>query len=164
MRAFAFIAPIALVFGLAVSPALAQAPQVLVTVGGDLVDDVDELGQRDVDRQVERLTTVVARELARSGGLEGAQVNLVLTDLKPNRPTFQQAVDRPGLSIIESISIGGATIEGEVVTADGQRLPVSYSRYSHNLADVHGYGTWQDAERAYGRLAANLASGRLVTR
>ncbi|WP_269514442.1 hypothetical protein [Brevundimonas subvibrioides] len=164
MRRFAFIAPLALVVGMAASPALAQDPQVNVTVGGDLIDKVEELGQRDVDRQVERLTTVVARELARSGSLEGAQINLVLTDLKPNRPTFQQAVDKPGLSIIDSISIGGATIEGEVVTADGQRLPVSYSRYSTTLADVYGYSTWQDAEQAYGRLASNLASGRLVTR
>jgi len=164
MRRFAFIAPLALVVGLAASPTLAQAPQVNVTIGGDLIDNVDELGQRDVDDQVQRLTTVVTRELSRRGGLEGAQVNLVLTDLKPNHPTFQQATDKPGLSIIDSISIGGATIEGEVVTADGRRLPVSYSRYSNTLSEVYGYTTWQDAERAYGQLAANLASGRLVSR
>lgn len=164
MRRLAFIAPVALALGLAVSPASAQTPQVNVTVGGDLVDEVENLGQRDVDLQVERLTTVVSRELARRGGLEGAQVNLVLTDLKPNRPTFEQATQRPGLSVIHSISIGGATIEGEVVTADGQRLPVRYSRYSTSLADVFGFGTWQDADRAYDRLANNLASGRLVTR
>ena len=164
MRRLAFIIPFALAFGLSVAPAAAQTPQVNVTIGGNLVEKADGLGQRDVDRQVERLTTVVSRELARRGGLEGAQVNLVLTDLKPNRPTFEQAADRPGLSVFDSISIGGATIEGEVVTSDGERLPVRYSRYSNSLAEVYGFGTWQDADRAYDRLARNLVEGRLVSR
>lgn len=163
MRRLAFLAPLALIAGLAV-PAAAQEPRVTVSVGGDLIDEAEDLGQRDVDRQLERLQRVVTRELGRSGALEGAEVNLVVTDLKPNRPTFQQASDRPGLSVFDSLSIGGATIEGEVVTSDGQRLPVRYSRYSTSLADVYGFSTWQDADRAYDRLAANLASGRLVVR
>lgn len=163
MRSLAFLAPLALAAALA-APAFAQTPQVTVTVGGDLTEEVETLGQRDVDRQLERLRTVVERRLARDGALEGAQVNLVLTDLKPNRPTMQQAIDKPGLSIMESISIGGATIEGEVITADGQRLPVRYSRFSGSLAEVYGYTTWQDADRAYDRLANNIASGRLVSR
>jgi hypothetical protein len=164
MRKFAFLAPLALAAGLGAAPALAQSPEVTVTVGGDLADEVRELGQRDVDFQLQRLETVVERQLARRGALEGARINLVLTDLKPNRPTFQQASDRPGLSVTESRSIGGATIEGEVITADGERLPVRYSRYSSSLADVRGYTTWYDADRAYDGLASNLASGRLVSR
>jgi hypothetical protein len=163
MRPFAFLMPLALVAALA-APALAQTPRVNVTVGGDLTEEAEDLGQRDVDRQLERLQSVVERRLARSGTLEGAQINLVVTDLKPNRPTFQQAADRPGLSVIDSISIGGVAVEGEVITADGQRLPVRYTRYSSSIADVQGYTTWQEAERAYGRLADNLASGRLVSR
>ena len=163
MRSFAFLAPLAFVAALA-APAIAQTPQVTVTVGGDLTEEVETLGQRDVDRQVERLRTVVERRLARDGALQGARINLVLTDLKPNRPTWQQAADKPGLSIMDSISIGGATIEGEIVTADGQTLPVRSSRYSSSLAEVYGYSTWQDADRAFERLAGNLASGRLVSR
>ncbi len=164
MRRFTFIAPFALaaLAALVAAPALAQ--EVTVTIGGDLTEEVETLGQRDVDRQIERLQSVVERRLARDGALEGARVNLVLTDLKPNRPTWQQAADKPGLSITDSISIGGATIEGEVITADGQRMPVRYSRYSSSLAEVHGYTTWQDADRAYDRLAGNRVSGRLVSR
>jgi len=161
MRPLAFIAPLALAAVLA-APAMAQ--QVTVTVGGDLTEDVEELGQRDVNEQLSRLQSVVERRLARDGALEGAQINLVLTELKPNRPTWQQAADKPGLSILDSISIGGAAIEGEVVTAEGERLPVRYSRFSTSLAEVHGYTTWQDADRAYDRLADNLAEGRLVSR
>ena len=187
MRRFAFIAPLAptvfaaAMFGagavqaapndslttvLQTSSASASptAPQVTVTIGDKLQPEVVKLGTRDVDQQVANLTQTVQRTLARRGALDGAQINLVLTDLKPNRPTFQQAADRPGLSIFDSISIGGASVEGEVVTADGQRLPVKFSLYSNNLADVFGYGTWQDADRAFARLANNLATGRLVTR
>ncbi len=165
MRRFAFIAPLAAV--LMTTSALAQptdAPTVTVTLGGDLLEEVEDLGQRDVDLQVAELTRTVERTLARRGALQGAQVKLVLTDLKPNRPTFQQATDRPGLSIMDSISIGGATIEGEVITADGQSLPVKYDRYSTRLRDVFGYSTWHDADRAFDRLAINLAEGRYVTR
>lgn len=161
MRPFAFIAPLAVTAALA-APALAQ--EVNVSIGGDLTEKVETLGQRDVDRQLARLQTVVERRLARDGALQGARINLVVTDLKPNRPTMQQATDRPGLSIIDSISIGGAAIEGEVITAQGERLPVRYSRYSNSLADVYGYTTWQDADRTYNRFANNLASGRLVSR
>lgn len=161
MRSFTFIAPLALAAVLA-APAMAQ--QVTVTIGGDLTEEVETLGQRDVDQQLARLQSVVERRLARGGALEGAQINLVLTELKPNRPTWQQAADQPGLSMLDSISIGGAAIEGEIITAEGERLPVRYSRFSNSLAEVYGYTTWQDADRAYDRFANNLASGRLVTR
>ncbi len=163
MRRFAFIAPLALAAVLS-GPATAQTPQVTVTVGGDLIEDARTLGQRDVDRQIERLTQVVERTLNQRGALDGARVHLVLTELKPNRPTFEQVRATPGLSAFDSISTGGAAIEGEVVTADGQRLPVRYSRFSSSIAEVRGFGTWQDADRAYSRLADNLASGRLVSR
>ncbi|MBX9615431.1 MAG: hypothetical protein K2X25_07535 [Caulobacteraceae bacterium] len=163
MRPLALIVPLAMASALAF-PSLAQAPRVIVTLGSELAEKVEDLGQRDVDRQMALLQTTVERELARSGTFDGAEVNLVVTELKPNRPTFQQAVDRPGLSVIDSRSIGGATIEGEVITADGERRPVRYSHYSTSIAEVYSYSTWFDAERAYDRLAGRLASGRLVSR
>ncbi|WP_396592687.1 hypothetical protein [Brevundimonas sp. R86498] len=163
MRPLALIVPLAMATALAF-PALAQAQQVTVTIGSKLAEKVEDLGQRDVDRQMVLLQTTVERELARSGALDGAQVNLVVIDLKPNRPTFQQAADRPGLSVIDSRSIGGATIEGEVIMADGERHPVRYDHYSTSIAEVYSYSTWYDAEVAYDRLADRLASGRLVSR
>jgi len=171
MRRFAFLAPLAATLAVAgVVQAFPNnqptrlAPEVTVTIGADLQDEVVKLGERDVTRQVNELADTVRTQLVREGAYPGARINLVLTDLKPNRPTFQQAVDKPGLSIMDSISIGGAAIEGEIITAEGERLPVRYSRYSNSLADVYGYNTWQDAERAYDRLAANIVAGRLVTR
>lgn len=64
----------------------ASKPQVTVTVGGDLLKEIDKLGERDVQQQVD------------------------------------------------------------------------------DLADVFGYSTWTDADRAFDGLAANLRRGRLVSR
>lgn len=164
MRRLVFFAPLGAVVALAASPVLAQAPTINVTVGSDLQAKVEELGERDVRDQTVRLMDVVQSTLVDRGALQGATIDLILTDLKPNRPTFQQQVDRPGLDGIRSLSIGGATIEGTVTTADGQVLPIQYDWYSHNITDVRGFGVWQDADRAYRLLASNLADGRYVTR
>lgn len=172
MRRLAFLTPLAAALAIAgatyAQPAGAQpvgsAPNVTVTVGGDLLKQVDKLGERDVQLQVDELAKTISQELADNGGFSGAQVNLVLTDLKPNRPTMQQTIDRPGLSMFDSISIGGAAVEGELVTAQGEHLPIRYSRYSNDLRDVFGYDTWRDANRTYDRLATNIVEGRLVSR
>ena len=167
MRPLAFFAPLATTLAVAtlsVAQTPTAPPLVTVSIGGGLTDKVEELGERDVSQQAERLAEIVTRALEREGALSGARIELVLTDLKPNRPTFQQVADRPGLDGIRSISIGGATIEGEIIAADGTRQPVRYDRYSSTLADVRGFAVWQDAERAYARLATNLVAGRWVTR
>jgi hypothetical protein len=164
MRKLAFFAPLAVVLAVAASPAMAEPAAVTVTLGGDLQDKVDDLGEREVREQADRLAEVVQRALAREGALDGARIDLVLTDLRPNRPTFQQLIDRPGLDGHRSLSIGGAAIEGQVTMADGRTVPVHYDWFSHSLADVRGFSTWQDADRAYRRLAVNLADGRYVSR
>lgn len=163
MRNLAFLAPLAATLAIA-GAAQAQPAEVSVSIGPDLQEMAADLGERDVQREADVLAETVRTALARAGALEGARVDLVLVDLKPNHPTFEQMASRPGLDGQRSVSIGGATIEGEVITADGQRLPVRYDWYSTTLADVHGFATWQDAERAFDRLAANLVAGRLVTR
>ena len=164
MRKLAFLAPLGAVLAVAASPALADPASVSVTLGPDLQEKVDELGERDVRRQADRLAEVVRRALARSGDLDGARINLVLTDLKPNRPTFEQMAERPGLDPHRSVSIGGAAIEGQITTADGQVLPVKYDWFSNSIAEVRGYSTWQDADRASERLASRLVDGRYVSR
>ena len=164
MRKLAFLAPLGAVLAVAAGPAMADPASVSVTIGPDLQEKADDLGERDVREQADRLAEVVRRALARSGDLDGARIDLVLTDLKPNRPTFEQLAARPGLDGHRSISIGGAAIEGSIVTADGRVLPVKYDWYSHNLAEVRGYSTWQDADRAYERLAGRLVDGRYVSR
>ncbi|HVL43141.1 MAG TPA: hypothetical protein VM348_13375 [Brevundimonas sp.] len=164
MTRLALLAPIAAGLALWAAPALADPAAINVIVGPDVLEDADELGQREIQEQASRLADVVRQTLVRRGALDGAEINLTLTDLKPNRPTMQQMADRPGLDGMRSISVGGATITGHVTTADGLIHPVSYDWYSTNITDVRGFGTWQDADRAYARLANNLAEGRYQTR
>ena len=164
MRKLAFLAPLGAVLAVAAGPALADPASVNVTIGPDLQEKAEELGERDVRQQADRLAEVVRRALAREGRLEGARIDLVLTDLRPNRPTFEQLAHQPGLDAHRSISIGGAAIEGSVTTADGEVRPVRYDWYSNTIAEVRGYTTWQDADRAYQRLASRLADGRYVSR
>lgn len=165
MRRLAFTAPLAAVLALAAAPAWAAEPQTInVTLGPQMAERVDELGAREVQDQVDRLVEIVGRELESKGALDGARLDLVLTDLKPNRPTMQQVADRPGLDPMRSLSIGGAAVEGRITLADGQVQPVRFDWFSTNLADVRGFGTWQDADRAYQRFANNLVAGRYVTR
>jgi hypothetical protein len=163
MRSFAFLAPIAAAIAVS-APAMAEPASVHVTLGADLQDKAEALGRREVQEQADRLAEVVHDVLARDGALDGARIDLVLTDLKPNRPTFEQMADRPGLDGFRSRSIGGATIEGQITTADGRTLPVRYDWYSTSLAEVRGFGAWHDADRAFRRLADNLADGRYFSR
>jgi hypothetical protein len=164
MRKLAFLAPLGAVLAVAAGPAAADPAAINVTLGPDLQEKAEELGERDVREQADRLAEVVRRALARDGDLDGARIDLVLTDLRPNRPTFEQLARRPGLDGHRSVSIGGAAIEGHITTADGQVLPVRYDWFSNSLAEVRGYTTWQDADRAFRRLASRLADGRYVSR
>ena len=141
----------------------AQAPVVSVTLGVELRDQAENLGLRELEDQAERLARVVERALIGQADFQGATVELVLVDIRPNRPTFAQVAASPGLDGMRSISTGGATIEGVVTLADGRRLPVRHYWYSSSLADVRGFGTWQDAYHAYDRFARRLASGRLFS-
>lgn len=163
MRNLAFLVPFAVAATLA-GAAVAQPASVNVTLGADLQEKTEDLGPREVQQQTDRLIEVLTNALASDADLNGARIDLVLTDLKPNRPTFQQMMDRPGLDPMHSISIGGASIEGQITLADGTVQPVRYRWFSNNLADVRGFSTWQDAERAYRRLGVNLAAGRYVSR
>ena len=163
MRNFAFLAPLTAALALA-GAAAAQPSAVVVTVSPDFAKTAAELGQRDVQQQVDDLTAKVTRVLTERHALEGARIELTITDLKPNRPTMQQAALKPGLDMMRSRSIGGPAIEGTVTTASGEVQPVKYDYYSDSLADVRGFSTWQDANTAFDRLARNLATGRYVTR
>ncbi len=165
MRKLAFLAPLGAVLAVAATPVMAEPDSISVTVGPGLLQKADALGERDVRDQAARLADVVRRTLARnSGDLDGARIDLVLTDLRPNRPTYEQMAQRPGLDGFRSVSIGGAAIEGHITTADGRVLPVKYDWYTDNISEVRGFTTWQDADRAYQRLADNLARGRYVSR
>jgi hypothetical protein len=163
MQKFSLLLSVAAVAAFA-GAAQAQSTDVSVALDPAFESKAEKLGRSEVQKQLERLDEIVSRAIAEDPELSGARVELVVTDLRPNRPTLEQVRDRPGLDPFRSISIGGAAIEGRIVTAQGEVVPVSYERFSNNLNEVYGVGVWHDAERAYRRLASNLQAGRYQAR
>lgn len=142
--------------------AFAAPASVTVTVGPDLQKKaVETYGVRDVDRLAIELRKDVERELARTGAYSGARIELVLVDVRPNRPTFKQLSDKPGLSF-ESFGIGGARIEGQAIAPGGVVTPLKYSYYETDIRQTWAHSTWSDAQWTMNRFAYRLASGKSV--
>jgi len=142
--------------------AVAAPATVSVTVGPDLQEKaVKTYGVKDVDRLAQNLRAEVERELAKTGAYQDGRVELVLVDAVPNRPTFKQMSDTPGLSM-QSFGIGGATIEGQAVAADGTVTPLRYRWYETDIRQTWANWIWTDAEYTFDRFARNLSQGRRV--
>jgi hypothetical protein len=146
------------------SAALAAPASVSVSVGPELQKKFDKTyGVREAAMLTADLQSSVEKALTRSAALDGARVELVLTDVKPNRPTFKQMADTPGLSM-ESFGVGGAAIKGRVVAADGTESPIDYSWYETDIQQAYGNWIWHDAEWTFDRFARRLARGQQVAR
>src|SRR5690606_26036589 len=85
MRKLAFLVPFAAAAALAAA-AQAQPAGVAVTLDPAFAREAQKIGMRDVQAQMDRLGAVVERALADDADLAGARIELVLTDLRPNRP------------------------------------------------------------------------------
>ena len=156
MRLAALISAAAMAFA---SAAAAQAPAVSVAIGPKLQDKADEYGQRELDFLARDLQAAVEKRAAGAPG----RYELVIVDARPNRPTFEQLGDRPGLSAM-SFGVGGATVEGAYIAPDGSRVPISYRWYESDIASARHETTWGDAETAFNKLANRLARGQLYAR
>jgi hypothetical protein len=142
--------------------AFAAPASVDVTIGPGLHKKaVEKYGVREVDQLAAELRKDVERELARSGAYDGARVELTLVDAVPNRPTFKQLSDKPGLSF-QSFGIGGARIEGQAVAADGAVTPLKYSYYETDIRQTWSHSTWWDAESTFNQFARRLGSGKVL--
>lgn len=152
---------LALISALAGAGAAVAAPaSVTVSVAPELQKTFEKsYGVREADRLTVRLQSSVERALARTGAYNDAQIALTLTDVKPNRPTFKQLGDKPGLSL-QSFGIGGAAITGRVVAADGRETPLTYRWFETDIENSYANWVWSDAEWAFDRFARRLASGR----
>jgi hypothetical protein len=165
MRALLFtaFATLALV-GSAYAEPLPTVSSVEVTLSPELRQKAaDEYGERDVQRLAAELRKDVEREMRRTGVLAGGRLELTLVDVQPNRPTFKQLGDTPGLSL-QSFGIGGATIEGRAISLDGEVTPVRYQWYETDIRQSHMTSTWSDAEYAIGRFAYQLGRGNVYAR
>ncbi|MFN3522906.1 MAG: hypothetical protein ACK4YQ_11710 [Phenylobacterium sp.] len=138
------------------------APEVSVALSPKLEKLAQEkYGLRDVNELAQELQHDVQRELARTGVLAGGRAELVLVDAQPNRPTFKQLGDTPGLSF-HSFGVGGARIEGKLIALDGTVTPVSYSWYESDIRNARMNTTWADANWTIDRFARRLARGEVL--
>jgi hypothetical protein len=144
------------------SAALAAPPsatEVSVVIGPKLqAEAAKTYGVKEVDRLAEDLRRDVIRQLDRTGTFAGAKIELTLVDAKPNRPTFKQLGDKPGLSY-QSFGLGGATIEGKATSIDGVVTPIRFSWYETDIHEAWYRSTWGDAGYAFDRLAYRLGRG-----
>jgi hypothetical protein len=108
------------------------------------------------DRERAAIRDLLERNLTRELGNQAARVDVVINDVVPNRPTFKQMGDKPGLSF-QSFGIGGADVSGKAYDGQGNLLgEVSYDWYGDiNWADTAW--TWTDADRALYQFSRRLA-------
>lgn len=163
---------VALSCGLGLGPvaaAPAHAPQISAVAPPQVTVVVDPefaaaafrtYGKAELEAQAERLRKLVAVDLQRLGVMAGGRVELVLTDIRPSRPTPQELMSRPGLSF-RSAALGGASIEGRTVAFDGAVTPVSYAWYASDISDSGRQSVWGDAERTFERFSHRLSRGQL---
>ena len=144
----------AALFGTAAFAGSAHALEVEVRLSEDFQKKIDETyGQREADYLVEALT----RDLTRAfEGASVARIAATIEDARPNRPTFKDLGDEPGLSL-QSIAIGGADLSGEIYAADGALVAeVAYDWYESDIQNAIGTATWTDAKRAMARFAKTM--------
>ena len=142
---------------LAILP-IAAATEVAVTYSDDFAEELaDNYGEREGEELTEDIVDDLERAFARAG-VTPAKVDITIVNAKPNRPTFQQMRDEPGLDPFRSISIGGMKLTGTAYDADGNVLASQeYGWFENDIRDVIGSGVWTDANRASRRFAKKLA-------
>lgn len=118
-------------------------------------------GERELQHLTERLQSKIEQKFAKKNiaisDTATTVLRVTLEDVKPNRPTFEQLSQEPGLSF-QSIGIGGAEITSELIKADGDSLgKIDYKWYESNFHEAQFNSTWTDAHRAFNRYANKAA-------
>ena len=119
-------------------------------------DFAEELADNYGEREGEYLTKEVSKDLNREltkAGIDVARINVTIINAKPNKPTFKQMGDKPGLDFGRSKSIGGMKLSATAYDSDGTTTgELTYDWYETDLRNA-GLWTWSDANRASGFFA-----------
>lgn len=117
----------------------------------------DDIGAREARTLTEAVTTKVTNVFS-ARGIQADKVVVTIEDARPNRPTFQQASDKPGLDVMRSISLGGAKVSGVAYNASGAEIGrLDYDWYENDLSNSFGAATWSDARTSFDRFARRFA-------
>lgn len=139
---------------LALTP-FAYAGEISVSYSEDFAQELEEtLGEREGEYLTElvtrKLTDVLGPELAGLG-----DVNIVIEDAKPNRPTMKQMTDDH--LDMSSFSLGGAKLTGTILDNDGNVLvSLTDKYYGHDIRWAQNASKWSDARRGIGRFVTKL--------
>lgn len=107
---------------------------------------------RELEKQLGKRLTIVD-----APGEGVLTVEATVTKILPTRPTQEELGQRIGLQLAGSVSAGGADITVNL-SENGQALASMREDYRANLIDgLPRIVTWQDADRAYDRMARKLA-------
>lgn len=143
--------------------ALAMAmPAAAVTVEAKMSTEFqkkldDDLGAREAKTLSDALTRKIDNAFT-SAGVKADHVVVTIEDAKPNRPTFQQISDKPGLDGLRSISIGGARISGVAYDASGKEIGrFEHKWYETDISNAVASSTWSDARTSFDRFARRFA-------
>ncbi len=114
-------------------------------------------GERDLDSLEDKLEKSLEKAFFKIGldVADDAEMILKVTilDAKPNRPTLYQLQKDIGLSY-QSVALGGAEIQGELLDVDGAIVAtMTYKYYANDIQQAQYGGTWSDANRAFMRFA-----------
>lgn len=123
----------------------------------------DDYGEREGVYLREAIERALVRALARVGGQvssePGVRIETTIIDARPNRPTFQQLNERPGLDFGRSLSVGGAELHAVLRAPDGTALTEVHHRfYEYDIRNVVALTTWGDARRSIDRFARKVAT------
>jgi hypothetical protein len=146
-------AAVSIFVSLLATSAFADGLQVNVTYGAKAEEAMTKTYG---ERERAAIRDLLERNLNRELGNQAARVDVLINDVVPNRPTFKQLGDKPGLSF-QSYGIGGADVSGKAFDAQGNLLgEVNYDWYGDILwADTAW--TWTDADRALYQFSRRLA-------
>jgi Protein of unknown function (DUF3313) len=122
-----------------------------------------EYGTREITELQDALNRALTRELtARGGAISDSgpiTIETTLVDARPSKPTLQQTLDRPGLDMMRSSSLGGAKLNVRFLAADGRVLNTfAYDWYETDLFTSPALTTWHDARDALRRFAVKVAN------
>ncbi len=117
----------------------------------------DDIGVREARILTDALSRKISAVFA-DRGVKAERVVLTIEDAKPNRPTFEQVSNKPGLDPMRSISVGGARVTGIAYDASGAEIGrLDYDWYETDLRNVIAATTWTDARTAFDRFSRRFA-------
>jgi hypothetical protein len=143
-------------FALLATPA-ALATEIDVGYSTDFQEKLqDDYGAREGTYLADAVREDLMREF-KAAGLNVERVSVTIEKAKPNKPTFKQLGDKPGLDYSGSTSIGGMKLSATAFDASGTEMgSMTYDWFETDIRYA-GITTWQDAKRASDRFARKFA-------